>query len=92
MATHAPTGPGKIVLNNAVPSGGIRAVMTNYDIDSDVLKPEHQAFLTTQVAPILAGRRARLFMQGSASATGTAAHNLALSRRRADNVASFAAV
>ena len=63
--------------------------MSNYDIDSDVLKPEHVAFLTSKVAPILAGRRARLFMQGSASSTGTAAHNLALSRRRADNVAAF---
>jgi hypothetical protein len=81
--------PGKITISSAVPLGGIRALMSNYDIDVNVLKPEHATFLTTRVAPIFAGRRARLFMRGSASSTGTAAHNLALSRRRAENVATF---
>jgi hypothetical protein len=89
MALHAPTGPGKITTNVQVPAGGVRALLSNYDIDVDKPKPEHLAFLTTRVVGILVGRRARIFLQGSASSTGTTAHNLALSQRRAGNVASF---
>jgi hypothetical protein len=87
MATHAPTGPGRISVNKNVPMGGIRAVMSNFDIDVDVPKPEHIYFLDSRVVPLISGRTARVWLQGSASSTGTDAHNLALSRRRAENVA-----
>lgn len=89
MSTHAPTGPGRVSTNPNVPVGGIRAVMSNYDIDVDTLKPEHVNFLNTRVVPAVVGRTARVWLQGSASSTGTAAHNLALSRRRAEGVASY---
>jgi hypothetical protein len=89
MASHPPTGPGKITANPRVPVGGVRAVLSNYDIDVDVPKREHTTFLDAQVVPILLGKNARIFLQGSASSTGTAAHNLDLSRRRANNVASY---
>ncbi|HET7539351.1 MAG TPA: OmpA family protein [Polyangiaceae bacterium] len=86
MVTHAPTGPGKISTDPRVPSGGVRAVLSNYDIDVDTPKREHIAFLDANVVPILLGKNARIFLQGSASSTGTAAHNLDLSRRRAEKV------
>ncbi len=89
MATHPPTGPGKVSTNPRVPVGGVRAVLSNYDIDVDVPKREHTAFLDAQVLPILLGKSARVFLQGAASSTGSEAHNLELSRRRANNVAGY---
>jgi hypothetical protein len=87
MSKHAPTGSGRITTSKAVPPGGVRAVLSNYDIDVDTPKPEHLVFLNSRVVPVLLGRRARIWLQGSASRTGTAAHNMALSERRAENVA-----
>lgn len=56
-------------------------------IDVDTPKSEHIAFLDSAIAPILAGKTARAWLQGSASSSGSDAHNLALSRRRAEKVA-----
>ena len=53
MAKHHPTGPGVITIHPTPPRGGIRAVMSNYDIDVNTPKPEHIAFLNAQVVPIL---------------------------------------
>src|ERR1700737_2981138 len=89
MHFHRPTGPGKVIPNSDVPAGGVRAVLANYDIDVDVPKREHITFLDMRVLPILLGRSARVFLQGSASKTGTAAHNLDLSRRRANKVGTY---
>ncbi len=89
MSNHAPTGPGRVTTSNVVPVGGVRAVMSNYDIDVDTPKPEHLVFLNSRVIPVLLGHRARIWLQGSASHTGTAAHNMALSQRRAENVAQY---
>ncbi|WP_437755085.1 OmpA family protein [Sorangium sp. So ce1389] len=61
--------------------------MSNYDINVDKPKPEHETFLDTTVVPILLRKMARVWLQGSASSTGSAAHNMALSQRRAENVA-----
>jgi hypothetical protein len=63
--------------------------MSNYDIDVDTPKPEHTAFLDAQVVSILKAGPSRIWLQGSASRTGTAAHNMDLSRRRAENVANY---
>jgi len=87
MTQHSPTGRGKIAVNPAAPAGGIRAVMSNYDIDVDTPKLEHITFLDSRVLPLVLNRPARIWLQGSASSTGTAHHNLALSRRRAENIA-----
>jgi hypothetical protein len=89
MSSHASTGPGRLSVNPNAASGGIRAVMSNFDIDVDTPKAEHINFLNTRVLPLILSRRARIWLQGGASSTGTAAHNMALSRRRADSVARY---
>lgn len=83
------TGPGVVTTDPRVPAGGIRAVMSNFDIDGADVKREFQTFLMTRVVPILTGPRARGWLQGSASHTGSDAHNLALSERRARAVEAF---
>jgi OmpA family len=80
------TGPGQISTFPQVPVGGVRATLHNFDIDGPTPKPEHITFLRSSVIPILAGKNARIWLQGSASRSGTAAHNLVLSRQRADAV------
>jgi hypothetical protein len=84
-----PTGPGTISTNSVVPDGAVRAVLTNYDIDVDALKPEHLRFLESKVLPLIVGRRARVWLQGSASHTGADAPNMNPSRRRAEKVADY---
>lgn len=87
MTKHLPTGPGKITLSSVVPTGGVRSCLSNYDIDSDVMKPEHVAFLDSRVVPILVGKHARIWLQGSASRPGPEVYNMQLSQRRAEKVA-----
>lgn len=84
------TGPGRVTRNPNAPLGGIRAVLTNFDVDGDALKPEHILFLDGFVIPLLVGKQpARLFLRGEASHPGSDAHNLELSRRRAGSVVSY---
>ena len=45
-------------MNPNAPSGGIRAVMSNFDIDVDRPKAEHIDFLNTRVLPLILSRRA----------------------------------
>jgi hypothetical protein len=84
--TLVKTGPGRVTTFPQVPVGGVRATLHNFDIDGPSPKAEHIAFLKSSVIPILAGKNARTWLQGSASRSGTAAHNLVLSRQRADAV------
>jgi hypothetical protein len=63
--------------------------MHNYDIDGSDLKPEHVAFLNTYVLPILNGADSRCWLQGSASHSGSDAHNLGLSQKRVDGVVAY---
>jgi hypothetical protein len=77
------------VTDPRAPAGGVRAQLTNFDIDVDALKPEHKRFLDREVVPILTGPSARVWLQGQASHTGTAAHNLELSHRRALRTAEY---
>jgi hypothetical protein len=86
---HNPTGSGRISINKMAPFRGVWGVMSNYDVDVDQPKPEHLAFLSGRVLPVVLGKRARVWLQGSASSTGTEAHNMGLSLRRATNVAAF---
>ncbi len=87
--SHAPTGPGRITISSNAPLGGVRAVLSNYDVDVDALKTEHIAFLDGSVVPIVTGSHSRIWLQGQASHTGTASHNLELSHRRALRVSEF---
>jgi len=61
----------------------------NFDVDGDALKTEHKTFLDGQVVPILRQGDTLCFLRGEASHTGSDAHNLDLSKRRADNVRAF---
>lgn len=85
------TGPGKVVNSSGAPAGGVRASLTNFDIDGDALKAEHKAFLDARVVPILRTADSIGILRGEASHTGSDAHNLDLSRRRAQNVLGFLA-
>lgn len=81
------TGPGKIATSAAVPVGGARASLFNFDVDGYDIKPEHIHYLNSTVAPILVGSTARCWLQGSASRAGTAAHNMKLSQNRVETIA-----
>ncbi len=85
------TGSGKLSESLAVPAGGVRALLYNYnyDIDGSEPKPEHLAFLSTRVLPIVMGKSARCWLQGSTSHTGSESYNLALSKARVNKVAAY---
>jgi len=61
----------------------------NFDIDGDAPKAEHKIFLDAQVVPILTQADSICFLRGEASHTGSDAHNLELSKRRANNVLAY---
>ena len=83
------TGQGKVVVPGAAPTGGIRAGLVNFDIDGDAPKAEHKAFMDAQVVPLLHQSNSICILRGEASHTGSDAHNLDLSKRRANNVLSY---
>jgi hypothetical protein len=83
------TGPGVVTIDPRAPTGGVRAIMSNFDIDGADVKREHQTFLRSRVIPIMVGPAARCWLQGSASRSGPDAYNQALSQRRADAVKLF---
>jgi hypothetical protein len=83
------TGPGKVNTPGGAPAGGVRAALANFDIDGDTPKAEHKTFLDAQVVPILRTADAICILRGEASHTGSDAHNLDLSKRRAQNVLNF---
>jgi hypothetical protein len=78
-----------VVQSGAAPTGGIRAALVNFDIDGDAVKAEHKVFLDAQVVPLLRLPDALCILRGEASHTGSDAHNLDLSKRRAQNVLTF---
>lgn len=81
------TGPGVITIDNKyVLPGGIKALLSNYDIDGDTPKQEHLDFLNTRVAPLLVSHPAHIWLQGSASHSGSDQHNMDLSQRRVNKV------
>ena len=83
------TGPGAVRTDSRVPAGGIRVVLSNYDVDGDAIKPEHRDFLDREVIPRLVGRSARAWLQGSASHSGEDDYNQRLSERRVDHVIDY---
>jgi hypothetical protein len=83
------TGPGKILTPGAAPTGGVRVGLVNFDIDGDTPKAEHKAFIDKEVVPILSKADSFCILRGEASHTGSDAHNMDLSKRRADNVQTY---
>ena len=82
------TGPGVIERDPRYAGPGmLKALLSNFDIDGDAPKPEHVRFLEGSVVPLLANGSGQIWMQGSASRTGSDAHNMDLSRRRVRKVA-----
>jgi hypothetical protein len=80
------TGPGQ---EQKLPDGS--TLLSNFDIDSSVLKPQHTAFLRREV---LAAAKANpggllVVIGGSTDRLGDATHNVALSNRRIQAVANF---
>ena len=83
-----PTGPGRIDVDTSYSGPGMaKALLFNFDIDGDTVKAEHAQYLLRSAIPLLSNGRGAIWMQGSASRSGSDAHNLALSRRRVTNVA-----
>jgi len=70
---HSSSGSGHVVVDPRAPSGEIRAVLSNFDVDSDHLKTEHTAFLGKSVLPLINGKSSRVWLRGEASHTGSAA-------------------
>jgi hypothetical protein len=83
------TGIGHVTKSTHAPRGGIRAVLSNFDIDGYLLKPRHLGFMDTEVVPILLGNKARIWIQGMASHSGSDTHNMELSRKRANTVVTY---
>lgn len=87
-----PTGPGRIRDNLSKPPSqrfSVTGLLFNFDIDSDVVKSEHQAWLERNVVPLLGVKDAIFSLKGSASRSGNNAHNMDLSERRVNNVKKF---
>lgn len=81
------TGPGKISdESRSMYVGMTKALLYNFDIDGDEVKEEHRKFLWEKVVPLLKGDQGHIWMQGSASRSGSNKHNKDLSERRVKNI------
>lgn len=85
------TGPGRIDVLPAPAAGrGLSALLFNFDIDDAAVKPEHKAWLRSNLVPLLRdGRTGGASLQGTASRSGAADYNLGLSKRRVEAVKAF---
>lgn len=82
------TGPGKIDIDTRYAGPGmIKALLYNFDIDGDSIKIEHRIFLQSKVVPLLQDGRGHIWMQGSASRSGSNQYNMQLSKQRINNMA-----
>jgi hypothetical protein len=83
------TGPGKVKIDS-LPSqkggSGFTASLFNFDIDDATVKREHQDFLDSVLVPRLKAAPTPVRLVGSASRTGAADHNRALSEKRVNAV------
>ncbi len=78
------TGSGKTEKRTAPPS----LMLYNFDIDGEKLKEEHKTFLRTEAFPTLQGGGS-VSIVGLTDRKGSAAHNQALSERRAAETEAF---
>ena len=86
--TGKPTGPGDggfLVTDQDVPSNVVfEFILSNYNIDGNLLKPEHRKALDQHIVPFLKENRVHAELTGTASRTGAAAYNRQLSLERVD--------
>ncbi len=77
------TGPGKATTELTTrPSVVCTHILYNYNIDGNVLKPEHKEFLDRDVAPFLREHRVHAKLTGTASQSGDREYNRQLSLGR----------
>jgi len=78
---------GFLVTDQDVPAGVVfEFILSNYNIDVNLLKAEHKTLLDRHVVPLLRGSQAHAEITGTASRTGAASYNRQLSLERADRV------
>jgi hypothetical protein len=75
-------GPGKITVFTTKP---LAALLYNFDIAGAAVKPQHSNWLKT-IAPVYLNPKARVYIAGLASRTGSDSFNFSLSQARAKNV------
>jgi hypothetical protein len=83
------TGPGKVrnvFLPNQTAASGFAASLFNFDIDDATVKREHQDWLNSVLVPRLKAAPSPVRLVGSASRSGTAGHDRALSEQRVNAV------
>jgi len=85
-----PTGSGDggfLVTDQDVPRNVVfEFILSNYNIDGNLLKPEHKALLDQHIVPFLKENRVRAQLTGTASRTGASNYNRQLSLERVDRV------
>src|SRR5262249_29444337 len=91
--TKRATGAGRVETGPLQPPThmqGIFASLINFDFDDAAVKPEHRAWLMTNVVPTLTpNRRSHVYLRGSASRLGNRDYNFGLSERRVEAVRDF---
>lgn len=88
-----PTGPGDggfLVTDQDIPSNVVfEFILSNYNIDGNLLKPEHKALLDRHIVPFLKENRVHAELTGTASRTGAANYNRQLSLERVHRVRQY---
>jgi hypothetical protein len=88
-----PTGPGDgsfLVTDQDLPHDAVMEyIITNFNIDGNLLKPEHKDFLDQHVLPFVRANKVHVELTGTASQTGGAAYDRELSRERAARVRQY---
>src|SRR5262245_32635352 len=82
------TGPGKVevIRDNACPeSDNLKVLLYNFDISGNNLKPEHKAWLDTNVKPLVKKPGVTIVVRGLASRSGSVQFNKTLSEQRVAN-------
>ena len=79
---------GKIDLNFE-DSGGVNALLYNFDIGASYLKPQHKSWLDSKVVARFKGQPVNIAVWGWASRSGNYGWNQTVALRRADAVAYY---
>jgi len=85
-----PTGPGDggfMVTEQDIPGNVIfEFILSNYNIDGNLLKPEHKELLERHILPFVKANGVHVELTGTASRTGTASYDRELSLERVERV------
>lgn len=87
------TGPGDggfLVTDQDIPSSAVfEFILTNFNIDGNLLKAEHKQVLEQHIIPFARTNKVHVELTGTASQTGEADYNRELSRQRALRVRKY---